>query len=69
MQRLNEIRAAELEANTGAAGQEFGHAAMKAGSQTKTNLDDELDDELRAINRTDNASPPRCRGRRGMARR
>ncbi len=51
-QLLSEIRNAEAEANTGAAGQESGHGSMKAGTRTKSELYDELYEDLRAINRT-----------------
>jgi hypothetical protein len=51
-QLLNEIRNAESEAQSGAAGQESGHGSMKAGTATKADLYDELYEDLRAINRT-----------------
>jgi hypothetical protein len=51
-QLRDEIRNAEAEANSGAAGQQSGHGSMKAGTRTKSDLYDELYDDLRAINRT-----------------
>jgi hypothetical protein len=49
---LAQIRTAEAEATAGAAGQESGGGAMRAGTRSKAELFDELYEDLRAINRT-----------------
>jgi hypothetical protein len=49
---LGQIKTAETDAASGGTGQETGGGAMRAGTQTKADLYDELYEDLRAINRT-----------------
>ncbi|MBC8126562.1 MAG: hypothetical protein H8M99_05380 [Gloeobacteraceae cyanobacterium ES-bin-144] len=49
---MTQIRAAEADAKAGAAGQQSNHGTMLSGTQTKSELFDDLYDELRAISRT-----------------